>query len=96
MRTYGWMLVAALALPAAGARAQDASALIASKGCTMCHAVDTRKVGPAFDDIADQYDGNAGAEATLVAKLRDGTGHPKIAATEAEIKAMVDYVLSLK
>jgi cytochrome c len=90
------MLVGAFALVAAGAHAQDGSALLTSNGCMNCHAMDSHKVGPAFTDVADQYRGNATAEATLVAKLRDGAGHPKIAAPEASIKSMVDFVLSIK
>ncbi len=88
--------IAAIGLTASGAYAQDGSALVDSHGCTNCHALDSQKVGPAFTDIAAQYQGNAGAEAKLVAELRDGAGHMKVAASEAEIKAMVDYVLSTK
>ncbi len=104
MTKFAW--IAAPAAPAfafvfalaagTAAHAQDATALFASHGCTNCHAVDTRKVGPAFADIADQYNGNAGAEAKLVAELRDGTGHPKIAAPESDIKTMIDAVLATK
>ncbi len=93
MHRFIWMLVAALSVVAASAHAQNGSALVTSNGCTNCHAVDQQKVGPAFSDIAAQYSGNAAAEGTLIAKLRDGNGHMKVAASEADIKAMVDYVL---
>ncbi len=88
--------IAALGLMAGHAYAQDGNALVASHGCLNCHAVDEQKMGPAFTDIAAQYQGNAAAEGQLVAKLRDGAGHMKVAASEAEIKAMVDYVLAVK
>jgi hypothetical protein len=32
----------------------------------------------------------------MAAKLKDGKGHPKVAASDAEIKAAVDYVMSQK
>lgn len=33
----------------------------------------------------------------LIAKLKEGKGHPvKVAATDAELKALVEYVLSQK
>ena len=31
---------------------------------------------------------------TLIAKLKDGKGHMKIAASDADLKTLVDYVLS--
>jgi len=31
---------------------------------------------------------------TLASKLKDGKGHPKIPASDAEIKAAIGYVLS--
>jgi hypothetical protein len=34
--------------------------------------------------------------ATLIAKLKEGKNHPKIAASDAELKAAIGYVLSLK
>lgn len=66
--------------------------LLKAKGCTNCHDRDTKKVGPSLKDIAAKKpDKNA-----LVAKLRDGKGHMKVAASEAEIGQMVDAVLSTK
>jgi len=38
--------------------------------------------------------GNTTAESTLVAELRDGKGHPKVAASDAELQSMVAYVLA--
>jgi cytochrome c len=58
--------------------------------------VDKKKVGPSFKDIAAKYKGDKGAEAAMVAKLKDGKGHAKAAASDAEIKAAVQHVLSTK
>jgi len=76
------------------ARAQDGARLIDQKQCSTCHAIDRRKIGPAFTAIAAKYDGDANAETTIVAKLRDGKGHLRIAASDPEIQAMVRYVLA--
>jgi cytochrome c len=65
---------------------------VKSKGCLKCHAVDEKKVGPSFKDIAAKK----GDAKETAAKLKDGKGHPKAAASDAEIKAAVDYVLSQK
>jgi cytochrome c len=70
------------------------------KGCLMCHAVDKKKVGPAYKDVAAKYKGQADAEAKLVAKVSAGAGteaggHPKTKANEADVKKLVHWVLSL-
>lgn len=72
--------------------AQSGADVVKTKGCLTCHAVDQKKVGPSFKDIAAKK-GDAGA---LTAKLKEGKGHPKVAASDAEIKAAVEYVLSQK
>jgi cytochrome c553/cytochrome b subunit of formate dehydrogenase len=80
---------------AAGAGAQSGEALLQSKGCLGCHAIDSQKVGPALKDVAAKYKNDKKAEAKLVAVLKEGKGHPvKAEATDAELKAMVGFVLS--
>jgi len=93
------MKVTLLALAAAGllsataAYAQSGADVVKAKGCLNCHEMDKKKVGPGFKDIASRRQGKADE---IVAKLKDGKGHMKIAASEAEIKAAVEYVLSQK
>ena len=72
--------------------AQSGADVVKAKGCLNCHAVDTKKVGPSFKDIAAKKPDPA----AVLAKLRDGKGHPKVAASEAELKAAIAYVLSVK
>src|SRR5271166_5411248 len=86
--------IAASLFATVAVRAQDGAALATAKGCMNCHAVDRRKAGPAFKDVAAKYAGNTAAETTLVAELRDGKGHPKVAASDAELQSMVAYVLA--
>lgn len=73
--------------------AQAAPDILKAKGCLNCHDVEKKKVGPALKDIAAR---RAGKADEMVAKLKDAKGHPKVNATEAEIKAAVDQVLSTK
>jgi cytochrome c len=75
------------------AAAQEA--LAKSDGCLNCHAVDTKKMGPAFKDVAAKYKGKADAEATLVAKLSKGEGHPAVKASPDDTKSLVKWVLSM-
>jgi cytochrome c len=58
--------------------------------------VDKKKVGPSFKDIAAKYKGDAKAADMLATKLKDGKGHLKAEASDAEIKAAVQHVLSTK
>ena len=67
--------------------------VLKDKGCLNCHDYDKKKVGPAFKDVAAQ---KAGKSAELTAKVAGAKGHPKVNATEAEVKAAVDQVLATK
>jgi cytochrome c len=72
-------------------QAQDAT-----KKCMGCHDMDKKKVGPAFKDAAAKNKGNKDAADAIVAKMKDGKGHPKVAGTDAELKAAVDAALAAK
>lgn len=86
--------VAAAGLFASGmVNAQD---VLKAKGCLNCHDMEKKKVGPAFKDSAAKYKGNAGAADAIVAKMKDGKGHPKVAGADADLKAAVTAALSAK
>jgi len=93
MKPIALVIAIAGALAAGVVLAQSADDLLKSKGCLGCHAFDKKKVGPAFKDVAAKHQGKADASKALVAKLKDGKGHPKVNASEAEIKTMVDRAL---
>ena len=80
-------------IAAAAANAQEA--LAKSSGCLNCHAVDTKKMGPAFKDVAAKYKGKSDAEATLVAKITGGKEHPAVKASADDVKSLIKWVLSL-
>ena len=67
-----------------------------TKGCLACHAVDEKKVGPSYKDLAAKYSGDKAAEGKLVAKLKEGKAHPKSTASDSELAAAVAYILSVK
>jgi cytochrome c551/c552 len=85
-----------LAMAVAGALAAGAVAaqsdVLKTKGCLNCHEAGKKKNGPSFKDIAKKK----GQEAALIAKLKEGKGHPKIAASDAELKAAVDQMMATK
>ena len=96
MKSLSLLLVAAGLLCAGAVNAQPTD-LLKSKNCMGCHDIDKKKVGPAFKDVSAKYKGNKDAEAKLVGALKEGKGHPvKVAATDAELKTLVEYVLSQK
>ena len=75
----------------------------AKYGCTACHAVDHKVVGPAFKDVAAKYRGKD-VEATLVEKVKNGgagvwgqvpmTPNPQV--PDADLHAIVKWILTLK
>ena len=84
--------VAGLAMLVGGVvQAQDAT-----KKCTGCHDMEKKKVGPSFKDAAAKNKGNKDAAGAMVAKMKDGKGHPKVAASDAELNAAVKEILSTK
>jgi cytochrome c len=90
------VIVAAVAAGLAFAGAANAQeALAKSSGCLNCHAVDTKKMGPAFKDVAAKYKGKADAEKSLVTKVTTAAGHPKVNASAADVDSVVKWVLSL-
>jgi len=87
-------IAAAATLMVAGtASAQED--LAKANGCTNCHAVDTKKVGPAFKDVAAKYKGKADAEAMLTSKLSEAKGHPAVKAKPDDVAKLVKWVLSM-
>lgn len=72
--------------------------------CLACHTIDKRSVGPAYKEVAKKYAGQKGAEAKLVEKVKKGGAGvwgptpmpPNAAVPDADVKALVKWVLSLK
>jgi len=98
---------AAPAAAAPAAPAAEASVapdqMPAKYGCTACHAVDHKVVGPAFKDVAAKYQGKD-VEAALVQKVKNGgsgvwgqipmTPNPQV--PDQDLHAIVKWILTLK
>ncbi|HUN68955.1 MAG TPA: c-type cytochrome [Burkholderiales bacterium] len=89
-------LLIAVAVAGSLAGAYVAQAQDATKKCMGCHDMEKKKVGPAFKDAAAKNKGNKDAAAAIVAKMKDGKGHPKVAGSDDELKAAVDAALAAK
>ena len=96
MKAMLLVLAGAGMLAAGGVQAQSGADVLKAKGCLGCHEMDKKKVGPSFKDVGAKYKGNKDAEGMLVGKLKERKGHPKVAATDAELKSAVQHVLATK
>ncbi len=91
---------AAVAAVAFAGGAQASEDLAKKAGCSGCHAVDAKKMGPSFKDVSAKFKGKADAEATVAGvitsgKATSGKSHPKAKASDDEVKALAKWVLSL-
>ena len=93
----------ALALSAAAVSSAFADmALATSKNCMACHAMDKKRVGPAFKDIAAKYKADKSAADKLAIKVMQGgagvwgpvpmPANPQV--SQADAKKLVAWVLS--
>ena len=96
MKSMLVIMAAAGMLAAGAAQAQSGAEVLKAKGCLNCHETEKKKVGPPYKDVAAKYKGNKSAEGDLVAKLKEGKGHLKIQASDAELQAAVRHVLATK
>ncbi|MGE0384003.1 MAG: c-type cytochrome [Gammaproteobacteria bacterium] len=95
--------VALSALLAAGPAAASEE-LMKKSGCVACHTVDKKLLGPGFKEIAAKYKGDATAEAKLAEKVKKGGSGvwgnipmpPNAAVSDADVKTLVHWILSLK
>lgn len=97
------LLAASAALPA---HASDAAgmALAKSRNCMACHQVDSKRVGPAYRNVADRYAGTSDALDHLEKSIHKGSANkwgkiPMPAqshVSQAEARQIAEWILSLK
>ena len=107
MKSRWIALAASLSFASASHAALDnaaADAMMKKDGCAACHAIDKKVIGPAYQDVAAKYKGDKDAAAKLRDKVKKGGTHvwgeaampPNVLASDAEIKDLVDWILTLK
>ena len=101
--TFAVAASALLCVPAIGLAASDASALAGKYGCTGCHSVDKKIVGPSYKEVAAKYRGHSGALATLEEKVKAGGSGvwgpipmPPNNVPAADLKELVQWILAAK
>ena len=87
-------VVTAIGLTGAGlAQAQAGAELAQKSGCMTCHAVDTKKMGPSFKDVAAKFKGKSDAD--LVAAVKASKPHAASKASDADLQALGKWILTL-
>jgi cytochrome c len=100
----GVALACVASFAALPARAQNVDELLKKHACLSCHAVDKKLVGPSYKDVAKKYAGQKDAQSVLVAKVKKGgvgawgqvPMPPNAAVSDADLNAMVKWILSQK
>jgi cytochrome c len=98
--------------PAAPAPAREASAaerpgvegMLAKYGCTACHTVGTKVIGPSFADVAAKYHGQKDAPQKLAEKVRNGGSGawgqipmpPNPGLPDEDLHTIIEWILALR
>jgi cytochrome c len=102
MKTLALILGAAAAALVTSANAQED--LAKKHNCFACHAVDKKVVGPSYKDVAAKYRNDKAAPAKLFDKVKKGGAGvwgpvpmpPNAQVPDADVKTLVNWILSLK
>lgn len=98
------LAAAGLALAHGAFAAEAGEALAKNSGCFACHAVDKKLVGPGYKEIQAKYRNDKAAEGKLIKKVKEGGKGvwgdvpmpPNAHVKDADIKTMVQWILTLK
>ena len=100
------LLAAALFIATSPAQAADGEAIVKKARCVACHAVDQKRVGPAYKEVAAKYKGDKTAPGKLFEKVRAGGSgnwgtvpmlpHPADKISDDDLKAAVQWILALE
>ena len=95
--------VIVLCLAAAPALVADEQQLAQASGCTTCHALDKKLIGPAYKAVAAKYKDDPSAETLLIRKVKEGgagiwgqvampPNSPRV--SDADIQTLVKWILA--
>ncbi|MFO1431075.1 MAG: c-type cytochrome [Candidatus Competibacteraceae bacterium] len=98
-----FIAVAILCLVAMPALAADAQKLAQESGCTTCHALNKRLIGPSYKAVAAKYKDDPSAETVLIRKVKEGgagtwgqiampPNSPRV--SDAAIQTLVKWILA--
>jgi cytochrome c len=104
MKQHVSILAAVVAGMVASFPAAASEELAKKHNCLACHTVDKKVVGPSYKEVAAKYRGDKTADAKLFEKVKKGgvgvwgqvPMPPNATVPDADIKALVKWVLSQK
>ena len=86
--------VVVAALASAGLASASGEEAAKKAGCLNCHAVDKKKVGPAFKDVAAMFKGKKDTD--VVAAFHAQKPHASSKASDDTLKEIASWILTLK
>ena len=85
----------AFALFQTTAYAQSAEAQAKENGCLNCHAIDTKKVGPAWKDMGAKYKGKKASDLAASIKAKPVHAAALKKTSEKDLGLMTEWILTL-
>lgn len=98
----GLMLAGTVAAQQLDAKAADA--IMNKAGCSACHSIDKKGVGPAYKEVAKKHKGKANVEAIAQKVRAGGSGvygpvpmppNPAAKISDDELKKLVSWIVAL-
>lgn len=87
------VVLASAMLAGGGVLASSGEDLAKSSGCLNCHAVDTKKVGPAYKDVAKKFKGKSRSE--VIAAMKAASVHGSVKVTDHDLNEIVEWIQKL-
>jgi cytochrome c len=94
MKSIAIMAVLATGMLAMGAANADSGEELAkSSGCLNCHAIDTKKIGPAYKDVAKKFKGQS--RENVAAAMKAAPVHASLKVSDKDLKEIMEWILKL-
>jgi len=87
------VLASGVLVTGAAQAADSGEDLAKSSGCLGCHAVDTKKVGPAYKDVAKKFKGKSRAD--VVAAMKAASVHASVKVSDKDLSEIVEWIQKL-
>ena len=75
------------------AYADEGEELAKSSGCLNCHAIDTKKVGPAYKDVAKKFKGKPRAD--VIAAMKAAPVHTSVKVSDKNLSEIAEWIQKL-
>ena len=94
MKAIAMAAVLATGILATGAAYADSGEELAkSSGCLGCHAVDTKKIGPAYKEVAKKFKGKSRAD--VATAMKAASVHSSLKVSDKDLSEIVEWIQKL-